>query len=134
PIRRVALQCADRDGLRVLVIAHACAFAKNLRRTDARAHAAQRICGQYVGRGALQVAVADLADEAGNIDLRGTRLHAWRVVAVVTAARGRGGSRGIEQRRDVGEFARKLVGRQAVRRDVARLLDGHTRSFVKVRT
>ena len=106
PIGCMPLQRADRDGLRILVVAHACAFAQDLGRTHAGTHPAERIRRQDVGRGALQVAVADLADEARDVDLRRAGLHARRVVAVVAAAGGgRRGSR-IEQRRDVGEFAR----------------------------
>ena len=134
PVGGVTLQRADRDRLVVLMIAHAGAFAKNLGRADARAHAAQRIRRKNIDRRALQIAIADLADEAWNIDRRRARLHARRVVAIVAAARRGGGSGGVEQRRDIGELAGKLFLRQAVRGYVAGLLHGHTRSFVEVRT
>ena len=66
----------------------------------------------------------------GNVDPGRTRLHARRVVAVVATARcGNGGGR-IEQGGDVGELARKLFVRKTVRRDIAGLLHGHTRSLL----
>jgi hypothetical protein len=116
------------------MIAHACAFAKNLGRADAGAYAAERIRRENVGRRALQVAVADLADEARDVDRRRASLHARRVVAVVTTARCRSSGSRVEQGRDVRELARELFLREAMRRNVAGLLHGHTRSFVKVKT
>jgi hypothetical protein len=47
----------------------------------------------------------------------------------VATARCRSGGGRIEQGGDVGELARKLFVRKTVRRDIAGLLHGHTRSF-----
>src|SRR3984957_21033372 len=76
PVSRVTLQCTDRNCFVILMISHAGAFAQNLGRTYSRAYSAERIRREDVRGRALQIAVADLANETRNVDLRGTGLDA----------------------------------------------------------
>jgi hypothetical protein len=101
----MALQRADLNRFAILMISYARAFAEDFSRAHARAHAAQRIGAQNIARGALEIAVADLADKAGNVDAGGAGRDAGRVVTVVTAVGGDDGRVGGKRRGDIGELA-----------------------------
>src|SRR5579872_4138234 len=79
-----ALQPADGNGF-VVSAQHAGTLAQFLYRANACAGAAQQIRSENcVGR-ASQVTAGNLLDEKGDIDMSGTRVGTWRVIAVQTA-------------------------------------------------
>ncbi len=76
----MSLQAADRDGL-VFRAEHTRAFAQFLHRAHARAGSAEKIGLQDSARRTAQIVRGNFLDEPGDIDVRGTGVRAWSVVA-----------------------------------------------------
>ena len=75
----MALQEPDGNGLFIDVVEHACAFAEDIDRADARTTEPENIgIDDGFGR-AEQVAGSDFLDEPRNIDVRGTGSRARRI-------------------------------------------------------
>ena len=111
-VERVALQQADLDRLAFgVVVAHAGVLAQDLGRAHARAAPPKMFCLQDADRRAFEVAVVDVADEAGDVDAGRAGARAGRVVAVQAARAFDGGLARGERRREVGE----ALGQGAVR-------------------
>src|SRR5262249_24119031 len=83
----VALQPTDLNGLLVVSVIHAGALGQDIHRTNARAARAENIRLQDRQRGAAKIPLRDFLDEAGNVDVCGTRRTARRIEAVQAAVR-----------------------------------------------
>ena len=102
-VHGVALQAADLDGLPVVAVQHAGAFAQHVHRADARAAQPQNV-GVENGRGrAAQVAGSDLLDEARHVDVGGAGPRARRVEAEQAAIGFGQGRLLVERRMQFGE-------------------------------
>ena len=77
-----ALQPCDLNGLFVVAVHHAGAFAQDLDRASAGAAGAKDVGVQDGAGGSGQVAAGDLLDKTGNIDMRGASRGAGRIEAV----------------------------------------------------
>ncbi len=114
-VGRVALQLADGDGLATQLVHHALADAQHLHRADARAAHPEDV-GLEDGAGRPgDVAGGDLADELGDVDVRGAGLHARRVAAEEASVGLRHGLRFGQRGLVVGEDRLGPVGRQVLR-------------------
>jgi hypothetical protein len=123
PVGRVTLQQRDLDRLLVAIVEDARAFAEHFDRTRPRARMPHRVGVEDDARRAAHVLAGDLLDEGRDVDMRGTRVGARRVVAVQALA-------GLEQRRilcerrrDLGEVLLQLLRRERgnrIRRRVRR--------------
>ena len=82
----VALQIADANR-RVILLIDARALAEFFGRADPRATRAHRIGLEDDARAAFEVSGRDLSDERRDVDVRRTRPHAGRVVAIQAAVR-----------------------------------------------
>lgn len=78
-IDRVALQPTNGHGHALLGIAHADLFAQVFGRTDAGAHAAQRVGVENGLRRATQIGICNAADEGRDIDLHRAGLGTGRI-------------------------------------------------------
>ena len=100
------------------VVAHAGLLAKDFRRTDPGATAAEDVRREDFLRRALYVVLMDIADERGNVDVARTGIHARRVIAIQAARGFQLGLAVVERRRQVGEMTsevgRILVGMREV--------------------
>src|SRR5258708_5207029 len=108
------LQTADFDGLLVVAVHHATAFAEDIYGADSRTAQAQDV-GVEDGLGAAaQIAAGDLFDEARNVDVRGAGCRA-RGVETEEAAVGFG-ERGlvVEGWVEVGEALQVLGDHRAL--------------------
>ena len=83
----VALQAADFDGLLIVAMHHAGAFAQDVHGTDAGATQAEDVGIENGLRGAAQIAGGDLLDEARHVDVGGAGRGA-RSIETVEAAVG----------------------------------------------
>ena len=97
---RVALQTADLDGLLVVAMHHAGAFAKDVHGTHAGATEAEDVGIENGLGGAAQISGGDLLDEARHVDVggagRGTRSVETVQAAVGLHCRGLRIERGVE--------------------------------------
>ena len=84
-VDRVPLQQCNLDGLAVVAMHHAGAFAQHIDGAGTRATAAQNVGIENAQRGAAQVAGGDALDESGNVDVRGTGGRAGRVETIEAA-------------------------------------------------
>ncbi len=118
PVRGVALQLADADGLVLGEVAHAGLLAKRLDGADAGAHAAEDVVGEDRLRRALRVVRHDLADEERDVDRGRARLGARRVEAEIAPVGLDEGLVRREPRVKVREIPQIRLGRQPARGDV----------------
>jgi hypothetical protein len=81
-VHGVTLQTADFDGLLVVAMIDAGTFAENIHGTDARATGAENVGVEDGKRGAAEIALGDLFDEARNVNVGGTGRGAGSVEAV----------------------------------------------------
>jgi len=88
-----------------VVVTHAAAFAKDFRGAHPGAAAAEDIGFQNGFCCAINVVVTDLADEAGNVDVRRAGLDAGRVIAVQAALAFDDGLARRQRRMQVAEVA-----------------------------
>ena len=95
-LHRVALQAADFDGLLVVAMHHAGAFAEDVHGADARAAQAEDVGVENGLGGAAQVAGRDLLDEARHVDVGGAGRGARGIEAVEAAIGFHGGGLRIE--------------------------------------
>ena len=107
----IALQRADQHGRAFLrVVTHAGLLAQNLGGADAGAAAAEDIRRENLLGRALNVLVADIADERGDVDLAGAGIHAGCVVAIQAASAFQcglaGGERWGQIAETIGQFGR----------------------------
>ncbi len=108
-LHRVALQAADFDGLLVVAMHHAGAFAEHVHGADARAAQAEDVGIENGLGGAAQVAGRDLLDEARHVDVGGAGRGAGGIEAIEAAVGFHGGGLRIEggmQIRETFEIAR----------------------------
>ena len=93
-----ALEATDFDGLLVVAVHHAGAFAEDVYGAGARATGAENVGVEDRFRGTFKIAGGNLLDELGHVDVRGASGHAGSVEAVETAM-GFGDGRGFLKRR-----------------------------------
>ena len=84
-VHGVALQAADLDGLLVVAMHHAGAFAEHFHRADARAAAAEDIGIENASAPSRADCPCDSLDEAGHVDVGGTGGGAGRVKTIEAA-------------------------------------------------
>ncbi len=87
-----ALQAADRDGLLVVAMQHAGAFAEDIDGAGAGAALAENVGFEDGARGAFEVVAGDLLDEARDVDVGGAGGGAGRIEAVEAAVGFRNGA------------------------------------------
>jgi hypothetical protein len=117
-IGRMALQGADGHRLALLRLAHADLLAEDLRGADAGTAAAEDVAFEDRDRRTAQIAGADLADEAGDVDAGRAGVDAGRVVAVVAAVGLDPRLVGRQRGRHLAKPGRDLVRRQPAARSL----------------
>src|SRR5579862_3524359 len=80
-VHSVALEAADLNGLAIVAMHDAGAFAEDIDGADAGATGTEEIRVENCERGAAQVAGGDFFDEARNVDVGGTGGGAGRIEA-----------------------------------------------------
>ena len=102
-VHGIALQPPDLDGLPVVPLHHAVAFAQHVHRAHSRATQSENVGIENGQRGAAQIAARYLLDKARHIDMRRARRRARRVETEQAAVGlGQSGLR-IERRMQIGK-------------------------------
>jgi hypothetical protein len=108
-VHGMTLQAADFDGLLVVTMQNAGALAQNIDGTDAGTACAQNVCVENSERGAAQISGGYFPDEAGNVDMGGTRRGAGCVETIEAAVRFHERGLGMERRMYFGEALRDVL-------------------------
>jgi hypothetical protein len=118
-VHGVALKAANLNGLFVVAMIDAGAFAKDIHGTDTRATGAENIGVEDGERGAGEVSLRDFLDETRNVNVRGAGGGAGSVEAVETAVGFDESGLGIERRMELREATEQFGVFEM------RLLSGH---------
>jgi hypothetical protein len=114
-VHGITLQSANFDGLLIVTVIDASAFAENVHRTDTGTTGAKDVGVEYGESGAAQIALRDFLDEARNVNVRGAGSDARRVETIeATIGFGEGGlivERRVEVREARSEFGIGFVYR-----------------------
>ena len=107
-VHGIALQTADLNGLLVVAVQHAGALAQHLHRAGSGTAQAKNVGVKNCLRGAFEIVVRDLLDEARHVDMRGAGLRTRRVEAKQAAVGFSERGRTIKWRMKVREARRNL--------------------------